>query len=332
LATPSSVTPDLEARIAAVRHFTRFYTPLIGVFEEHYLETPFSLTEGRVLYELAHREPVTASELAADLHLDHGYLSRILRGFGEAGLVARKRAPDDARQSLITITGKGRKAFAPLNKASSDQVAALLAKLSLSDQERVVAAMRQVERLFGARQPAPSTTPSPIVLRPHRPGDMGWVTSANATIYAQEYGWDITYEALVAKITAEFIENFNPKRERCWIAEIDGERVGSVFVVAKSDAVAKLRLLIIDPRARGLGLGKRLVEECLRFARDTGYDSMTLWTQSILTAARSIYARAGFKLVAEEPHHSFGVDLIGETWDIKLRDGKLRDLERERGL
>jgi DNA-binding MarR family transcriptional regulator/GNAT superfamily N-acetyltransferase len=327
--TTTFLAADLEARIAAVRHFTRFYTPLIGVFEEHYLKTPFSLTEGRVLYELAHREPVTASELAADLHLDHGYLSRILRGFGEAGLVAKKRAPDDARQSLIAITAKGRKAFAPLNKASSDQVAELLAKLSLGDQDRVVAAMRQVERLLGTRQP----TPSPIVLRPHRPGDMGWVTSANATIYAREYGWDITYEALVAKVTAEFIENFDPKRERCWIAELDGERVGSAFVVRKSDEIAKLRLLIIDPRARGLGLGKRLVEECLRFAKDSGYKSMTLWTQSILTAARGIYARAGFKLVAEEPHHSFGADLIGETWDIKLRDIKLGDVKfGEHGL
>src|SRR4051794_22950013 len=314
--TPPSALPatDLEARVAAVRHFTRFYTPLIGVFEEHYLKTPFSLTEGRGLYELAHRDAITASELAADLGLDHGYLSRILRRFGEAGLVAKKRAPDDARQSLITITAKGRKAFAPLNKASRDQVAALLAKLSPADQEHVIGAMRQVERLLGARKPGSN----PIILRPHRPGDMGWVTSANATIYAQEYGWDITYEALVAKITAEFIENFDPKRERCWIAEMDGERVGSVFVVRKSDRTAKLRLLIIDPRARGQGLGKRLVEECLRFAKDSGYTSMTLWTQSILTAARGIYARAGFTLVAQEPHHSFGADLIGETWEREL--------------
>jgi DNA-binding MarR family transcriptional regulator/GNAT superfamily N-acetyltransferase len=305
---------DLEARVAAVRHFTRFYTPLIGVFEEHYLKTPFSLTEGRVLYELAHRDAVTATALAVDLNLDHGYLSRILRRFGEAGLVAKKRAPDDARQSLITITAKGRKAFAPLNKASSDQVAALLAKLSTADQERVVSAMHQVENLLGAQKPQAR----PIVLRPHRPGDMGWVTSANASLYAREYGWDISYEALVAKITAEFIENFDARRERCWIAEMDGERVGSVFVVKKTDAIAKLRLLIIDPNARGLGLGKQLVEECLRFAREAGYKSMTLWTQSILVAARGIYARAGFKLVAEEPHHSFGADLIGETWEREL--------------
>jgi DNA-binding MarR family transcriptional regulator/GNAT superfamily N-acetyltransferase len=312
--TTTPLSPDLAARVAAVRHFTRFYTPLIGVFEEHYLETPFSLTEGRVLYELAHRDAVTATALATDLNLDHGYLSRILRGFGEAGLVAKKRAPDDARQSLISITAKGRKAFAPLNKASSDQVAALLARLSSADQERVVGAMRQVENLLGAQNPA-----SPIVLRPHRPGDMGWVTSANASLYAQEYGWDISYEALVARITAEFIENFDPKREHCWIAEMEGERVGSAFVVKKTDEIAKLRLLIIDPKARGRGLGKRLVDECLRFAKEAGYKSMTLWTQSILLAARGIYARAGFKMTAAEPNHAFGVDLISETWDIDLR-------------
>jgi DNA-binding MarR family transcriptional regulator/GNAT superfamily N-acetyltransferase len=316
--TPRSPPPaaDLEARVAAVRHFTRFYTPLIGVFEEHYLKTPFSLTEGRVLYELAHRDAVTATALAADLGLDHGYLSRILRRFGEAGLVAKKRAPDDARQSLITITAKGRKAFAPLNQASRDQVAALLAKLSIPDQARVVGAMRQVESLLGAQKPQAS----PFVLRPHRPGDMGWVTSMNAALYAQEYGWDISYEALVARITAEFIENFDSRREHCWIAEMDGERVGSVFVVKKTDEIAKLRLLIIDPKARGLGLGKRLVDECLRFARDAGYKSMTLWTQANLLAARRIYARAGFKCTAAEPNHAFGVDLVSETWDIDFQN------------
>jgi DNA-binding MarR family transcriptional regulator/GNAT superfamily N-acetyltransferase len=315
MTTATPLASDLEARVAAVRHFSRFYTPLIGVFEEHYLKTSFSPTEGRVLYELAHREGVTATALAADLNLDHGYLSRILRGFGEAGLVAKKRAPDDARQSLITITAKGRKAFAPLNKASSDQVAVLLGKLSTADQERVVGAMRKVENLLGAAKPAAS----PIVLRPHRPGDMGWVTSANASLYAQEYGWDISYEALVARITAEFIENFDPKRERCWIAEMDGERVGSVFVVKKTDEIAKLRLLIIDPKARGLGLGKRLVDECLRFAKDTGYKSMTLWTQANLLAARGIYARAGFKMTAAEANRAFGVDLVSETWDIEFQ-------------
>ncbi len=305
---------DLESRIAAVRRFSRFYTRQLGLLQESLVHTRFSLTEARVLYELAHREPTTATALAADLDLDHGYLSRILRRFGEAGLVSKKRTANDGRQNLIAITAKGRKAFAPLNKGSHHQVAELLGKLSPAEQARVVSAMATVESLL---QPS-AQKPSMVLLRNHRPGDMGWVTSAHGALYAQEYGWDISFEALVAKITAEFIEKFDPARERCWIAELDGAPVGSVFVVRKSDAIAKLRLLILDPKARGLGLGKRLVDECLRFARDAGYTSMTLWTQSILTSARGIYEHAGFKLVAAEPHHSFGVDLVGETWERDL--------------
>jgi DNA-binding MarR family transcriptional regulator/GNAT superfamily N-acetyltransferase len=305
----------LENRVAAVRRFTRFYTRQIGLLQEGLLDSAFSLTEARVLYELAHRKPTTASALAADLDLDHGYLSRILRRFADAGLIAKKRAPEDGRQTSIAITAKGRKAFAPLNKGSRDQVAAMLARLEPAAQERVVAAMATVEDLLAAkREPRPQT----LLLRQHQPGDMGWVTGAHGALYAREYGWDISFEALVAKITAEFIENFDPACERCWIAELEGKPVGSVFVVRKSDAVAKLRLLIIDPEARGLGLGKRLVDECLRFAREAGYSSMTLWTQSILIAARGIYQRAGFRLVAQDPHHSFGVDLIGETWERDL--------------
>ena len=304
----------LEARIAAVRRFSRFYTRQLGLLQESLVHTRFSLTEARVLYELAHREPTTATALAADLDLDHGYLSRILRRFGEAGLVSKKRTANDGRQNLIAITAKGRKAFAPLNKGSHDQVAELLGKLSPAEQARVVNAMTTVESLL-----QPSAHPPPLLLlRNHRPGDMGWVTSAHGALYAQEYGWDISFEALVGKIAAEFIEKFDSQRERCWIAELDGAPAGSVFVVRKTDAVAKLRLLIVDRQARGLGLGKRLVEECLRFARGAGYSSMTLWTQSCLTAARGIYQRAGFRLVAEEPHHSFGVDLIGETWERDL--------------
>jgi len=306
-------TFQFEERIAAVRRFSRFYTRQLGLLQESLVHTRFSLTEARVLYELAHRETVTASELAADLDLDHGYLSRILRRFGDEGLLNKTRAADDGRQSVISITAKGRKAFAPLNKNSHDQVAAMLERLDGADQQRVVGAMAAIERLLGA-----TLSSSPIVLRPHEAGDMGWVTSANAAIYAKEYGWDLTYEALVARITADFIDNFDGKRERCWIAELDGERVGSVFVVRKTDEIAKLRLLILDPKARGLGLGRRLVEECLRFARSAGYSSMTLWTQSILTAARAIYSQAGFRLVASEPHHSFGADLIGETWERDL--------------
>jgi len=305
---------DLESRIAAVRRFSRFYTRQLGLLQESLVHTRFSLTEARVLYELAHREPTTATALAADLDLDHGYLSRILRRFGEAGLVSKKRTANDGRQNLIAITAKGRKAFAPLNKGSHHQVAELLGKLSPAEQARVVSAMATVESLL---QPS-AQKPSMVLLRNHRPGDMGWVTSAHGALYAQEYGWDISFEALVARIAAEFLEKFDPLRERCWIAELDGAPVGSVFVVRKTDAIAKLRLLIVDPRARGLGLGKRLVDECLRFATDAGYSSMTLWTQSILTSARGIYQRAGFKLVAAEPHHSFGVDLVGETWERDL--------------
>ena len=304
---------QFEERIAAVRRFSRFYTRQLGLLQESLVHTRFSLTEARVLYELAHREQVTASELAADLDLDHGYLSRILRRFGEDGLLKKVPAANDDRQRVISITAKGRKAFAPLNRNSHDQVAAMLERLSRADQQRVTGAMAAVESLLGEALPT-----SPIILRPHEPGDMGWVTSAHGAIYAAEYGWDMRFEALVGKITAEFIENFDAKRERCWIAELDGERVGSVFVVRKSDAVAKLRLLILDPKARGRGLGRRLVEECLRFARSAGYSSMTLWTQSILTAARAIYSQAGFRLVASEPHHSFGADLIGETWERDL--------------
>ena len=318
----ATLAPDLEARIAAVRRFSRFYTRQLGLLQESLVHTPFSLSEARVLYELAHREKVTASALAAELDLDHGYLSRILRRFGDSGLLAKTRTPDDGRQSFITITAIGREAFAPLNKGSHDQVAAMLEKLSTADQSRIVGAMNTVETLLGACSETSRAIPA-IVLRTHQPGDIGWVTSAHGAIYAQEYGWDIAFEALVGKITAEFIENFDAKRERCWIAEFDGERVGSVFVVRKDDEVAKLRLLIVDPRARGLKLGTRLVEQCLRFAKAAGYSSMTLWTQSILTAARGIYQRAGFELVGEEPHHSFGADLIGETWDIKLRERAL---------
>jgi len=309
-----AVSAELEQRIASVRRFTRFYTRQIGLLREGLLDSAFSLSEARVLYELWCRDHLTASELAAELGLDHGYLSRMLRRFAERGLIAKKPAPDDGRQSLLSLTERGRKAFAPLDQGSRDQVAAFLDRLSLAEQERLVGAMGAVETLL--TEPA-SERPS-YVLREHRPGDMGWVTSAHGALYAQEYGWDISFEALVAKIAAEFIENFDSKRERCWIAEIDGEPVGSVFVVRKTDEIAKLRLLIVDRRARGLGIGKRLVEECLRFAKAAGYTSMTLWTQSILTAARGIYQSAGFRLVAEDPHHSFGVDLVGETWERAL--------------
>ena len=308
------MTTDLfEQRIAAVRRFSRFYTRQLGLLQESLVHTRFSLTEARVFYELAHREQVTASALAADLDLDHGYLSRILRRFGEEGLLKKARAPADGRQSLLTITAKGRKAFAPLNQGSHDQVAELLGGLSEGEQARVVGAMATVECMLGD-----PVEPQVVLLRPHRPGDMGWVTSAHGALYAREYGWDISFEALVAKITAEFIENFNPAREHCWIAELDGEPVGSVFVVRKTDEIAKLRLLIVDPQARGLGLGKRLVDECLRFAKDAGYSSMTLWTQSILTAARGIYQRADSSWWPRSRIIRSASTSIGETWERDL--------------
>ncbi|WP_119420004.1 bifunctional helix-turn-helix transcriptional regulator/GNAT family N-acetyltransferase [Desertibaculum subflavum] len=303
-----------DQRIAAVRRFTRFYTPRIGALDEAYLDTPFSLAEGRVLYELANRERPTASELVRDLGIDPGYLSRILRGFERRGLLKKVAAPHDGRQMQLILTDAGRRAFEPVNAHSQEGVGAMLRELSEADQVRVVAAMRLIEGALG-------TTPdrrAPYILRPHQPGDMGWVVQAHGALYAREYGFEQTFEALVAEITAKFINEFDPACERCWIAEKDGEPVGSVFLVRKSKTVAKLRLLIVDPRARGLGIGNRLVAECIRFARERGYKKITLWTQSILTAARHIYDQAGFQMVASEQNHAFGQDLVSETWELKL--------------
>ncbi len=305
---------DLDLRIAAVRRFNRFYTQQIGVLQEGYLKSPFSLTEVRVLFELAHRERPTATELAKDLGLDTGYLSRILRGFARRGLIDSRPSEVDGRRNLLWLTEHGREVFAPLHARSHDEIGAMLSHLSVEGQERLVQAMDTVEGLLGAR-PEPKV---PYLLRPHRSGDMGWVVYRHGALYAQEYGWDEQFEALVAGIVAEFIEQYDPKRERCWIAERDGEIVGSVFVVKQSDAVAKLRLLLVEPKARGLGIGTRLVEECILFARSVGYRKIILWTNSILLAARHIYQNAGFRLVEEESHHSFGHDLVGETWELEL--------------
>ena len=285
--------------ITAVRHFNRFYTRRIGVLDEGLLASPFSLAEVRVLYELAHRPGVTARELARDLGLDGGYLSRILQGFGKRGLLRRGTSADDGRRRPLTLTAAGRRTFAPL---------------SASDRQRIGGAMRAIERLL-----APGAAAAhPFTLREHRPGDMGWVVAAHGEIYWREYGWDERFEALVAHIAAEFIEKLDPRRERCWIAERDGERVGSIFLVRKSATVAKLRLLIVDPNARGLGLGRHLVAECVRFARECDYRTITLWTQENLLAARHIYEAAGFRLVEREPHAMFGVELVGETWNLQL--------------
>jgi len=303
-----------EGRIAALRRFTRFYTRRIGVLQEGLHDSQFSLTQSRVLYELANRVAPTAAELAGDLGLDAGYLSRILRGFKQRGLITRTPSAKDGRQTHLSLTPAGRQAFAPLDRGSHDQVAAMLARLPEGGQARLIEAMAAVEQSLGER---PADAP-PYLLRPHQPGDMGWVVSRHGALYAQEYNWDLAFEALVAEIVAAFISNFDPKRERCWIAEIDGAPVGSVFLVKQSDDVGKLRLLLVEPRARGLGIGARLVAECIRCARLSGYRTLTLWTNDVLVAARRIYEKAGFRLVQEEKHHSFGHDLVGQNWELEL--------------
>jgi DNA-binding MarR family transcriptional regulator/GNAT superfamily N-acetyltransferase len=307
--------PAMESdRIAAVRRFTRFYTRRIGVLQEGLLGSPFSLTEGRVVYELAQRDGLTATELGRELGLDAGYLSRILRGFEEKGLIARRASDRDGRQSLISLTPTGREAFAAIDARSRDEVGAMLARLGEDDQAKLVGAMGRIEALLA---PEPQT-PAVFVLRPHRPGDMGFVIHRQAVLYHREYGWDESFEALVAEICAAFIKNFDPRREHCWIAEIDGEIVGSVFLVNQSEKVAKLRLLYVERKARGLGLGRTLVRECIRFARAAGYTTLTLWTNDVLRAARKIYQAEGFRLIEEEPHRSFGHDLVGQNWALEL--------------
>jgi DNA-binding MarR family transcriptional regulator/N-acetylglutamate synthase-like GNAT family acetyltransferase len=303
-----------KERIDAVRAFNRFYTRQIGLLDEGLLKSAFSLTEARVLYELAHRDGLTATDLGRDLGLDAGYLSRLLKKFEERGLVERAATEADARRSSIVMTPAGRQAFAPLNQDSHDQVAALLDRLPALEQDRLVKAMQAVQRLLGEG----AEPKVPYMLRPLQVGDIGWIVRRQGMLYAQEYGWDETYEALVAEILGAFVKSFDPKWEHSWIAEREGEVVGSVFLVRKSDEVAKLRLLYVEPSARGLGIGKRLVEECIFFARARGYKTLTLWTNDILTAARHIYEAAGFKLVEEECHHSFGKDLVGQNWNLDL--------------
>ncbi len=305
---------DFDQRVEAVRRFNRFYTRQIGVLQEGLLRSPFSLTEARVVYELAHHEGTTATELGEELDLDAGYVSRILRGFHKQGLLAKERSQIDGRQTLLRLTRQGQEAFAKLNAASRDEIGAMLDQLSEEEQESLVDAMHAIERLLGA---GPEHR-VPYILRPHQPGDMGWVVQRHGVLYAQEYGWDERFEALVAEIVANFIQSYDPRRERCWIAEKDGENVGSVFLVKKTKTVAKLRLLLVEPKARNLGIGSRLVEECVRFARLVGYRKLTLWTNDVLHAARRIYEKTGFTVVDREPHHSFGHDLVSETWELEL--------------
>ena len=311
IATPSPAAP---ADIQSVRAFNRFYTQRIGVLDP-YLGSDISLTEVRVLYELAHRDQPTATELGRDLALDAGYLSRILRRFEGKGWLTRAASIEDARQSLLRLTPAGHEAFAPLERQSSDEALALLTSLAPVQQARLVAAMTTVQALLAPSAQAAIRT---VILRDPRPGDIGWVVQQHGEIYAREYGWNSEFEALVADIAGKYLKNFRPDCEKCWVAELDGVRVGAVFVVRKSATVAQLRMLILAPEARGLGLGGRLTDECIAFARSKGYKKMLLWTNSGLVAARAIYAKRGFKLIKTEAYHGFGHDLVGEIWSLDL--------------
>lgn len=304
------------ATVKAIRQFNRFYTARIGALDP-YLGSPMSLTDVRVLYELAHRAQPVASEIGKALGLDAGYLSRILRRFEDAGWLARGPHPDDARQSLLALTEAGHAAFAPLQQKSRDEAAALVQPLGPGERQRLVDAMGAIEALLDPAHAAPAR-PATAVLRDPAPGDIGWVVQQHGEIYAREYGWNSEFEALVAEIAARFIRKFQPGWERCWIAELNGERVGAVFVARKSATAAQLRLLLLAPQARGLGLGARLTDECIAFARRKGYRKMVLWTNSCLTAARGIYAARGFQLTKSEPYEGFGQQLVGETWELRL--------------
>jgi DNA-binding MarR family transcriptional regulator/N-acetylglutamate synthase-like GNAT family acetyltransferase len=307
-------TTALAAQIAAVRGFSRFYTRKLGIIEPKLLDSPWTLQEARIIYEIAARQTCTATGLIGALGLDAGFLSRTLQGLQRRQIVARKPSKADRRVTELTLTTKGRAAFADLDGRSRSAVAGLLEKLDGGQRAAIVDAMTTIEQTL---EP-PAQEPKAFLLRSHRPGDIGWVVSRHGSIYAEEFGWDISFEALVAEIGAQFIKSFDAAREHCWIAEIGGEPVGSIFLVKASDEVAKLRLLLVEQKARGLGVGRALTEQCIRFAREKNYRQITLWTQSILLAARGIYQRAGFQRVGEEKHRSFGVDLTGETWELKL--------------
>jgi DNA-binding MarR family transcriptional regulator/GNAT superfamily N-acetyltransferase len=310
--------PSLKGQVDAFRRFNRFYTRRIGVLGEGYLDSPFSLTEVRVLYELCHRDKPTATELGRELGLDAGYLSRILQGFGKRGLVSTTLSTSDRRRSLLSLTARGRRAFAPLETRSRKQVGEMLRGLPVGARSRLIQATRGLEELLGSAS-ASSEPARPFVLRRPRPGDLGFVIHRHGALYAEEHGYDAEFEALVAGIVAGFARRHDPKRERCWIAERDGTVVGSIFLMRKSKTVARLRLLFVEPGMRGLGLGARLVGECVRFARQAGYRRITLWTQSDLHPARHLYEKAGFRVVERHAHHSFGrKGLVAETWDLAL--------------
>jgi len=310
--------PALQQRVAEVREFNRFYTRLIGVLREGHLASPFSLAQVRVLYELAHQDGPTASALCDQLALDPGYLSRMLRDLERDKLVTGRPSPTDARRRQLALTGKGRRVMDALERHADDAIAAVLAPVPPDRQAQITRAMCQIRAALDPAAPAAaSADPAPFLLRAHQPGDLGWIVHRHGALYAQEYGWDERFEALVARIAADFVDRFDPDRERCWIAERDGAIVGSVFLVTKSRTVAQLRLLYVEPHARGLGLGRRLVAECTRFARRAGYRKIMLWTNSVLTSARRLYLAEGYRLVAEEPHPELGPGLA-QTWELAL--------------
>lgn len=312
--TRSGQAEKAKAQVATIREFNRFYTRQIGVLNREFLDTPYSLAEVRVLYELYHHDKTTATAVGQELGLDAGYLSRILRGFDRKGLLAREPSSTDGRQTFLRLSAAGRRVFEEVDGRQRAAVAKMLEQMPSSERDQLIAAMHKIERLLGL-SPEP---PVPYMLRPHQPGDIGWVTHRQGVIYNQEYGWDETFEAFVAEILSKFVLTFNPKRERSWIAERDGEIVGSVFCAEKTKSVAALRLLYVEPNVRGLGIGTRLVDECISFARRAGYKKLSLWTNSVLHPARRIYERAGFDLVESKPHHSFGKDLVGQTWELDL--------------
>ena len=303
-----------RAQVEALRSFNRFYTKEIGALGASFLQTRYTLTQGRVLFELGKRRRASASELAATLGLDFGYLSRIVQGFREEGLVAKRKSADDGRRAWLSLTARGRRQFRTFDRRSHDEVSALLGKLPAGSRDRLVASLAHAQSILSA-------SPHKIVIRPHRIGDIGWAIECNARVYAEEYKWNAEFEALVAKLFARFASEHDPANERCWIAELDGERVGCVFVVRNDEdpSMAQLRCLVVDPGARGFGIGRRLVDECIAFARSVGYPKMILWTNDVLLSARRIYEAAGFKLAREERHRSFGKNLVGQFWVLDLR-------------
>ncbi len=304
---------QIEARVPVVRRFSRLYTNALGLLSSRLLETPYSLTEARVIFELAQAERTELRDLRRSLDLDAGYLSRIVGRFEASGIVVRERSTSDARRQVIRLTEEGSQAFALLDRRSAEQVRAMLSELSDDQQHRLVGAMKTIEAIL-----APASLPRTVVLRLPRSGDFGWVVERHGAVYADEYGFDATFESLVARIIVEYVEHANPDRQAAWIAEVQGERVGCVFCMRETERVARLRLLLVEPTARGLGIGARLVDECITFARRAGYKRITLWTNDVLHAARHIYERAGFQLLKEEAHHSFGQDLVGQDWELTL--------------